>query len=99
MHAGEVRFRTLAEYREQMRQIVGQGLVDIMLMSASSNEVLTIQREAFREQPRHARRAGQRYDAISSSLRGGQYISSSRRGRFAPPAIDHIQCGHVDCGR
>ena len=27
MHAGEVRMRTLAEYREQIRQIVRQGLV------------------------------------------------------------------------
>src|SRR5690349_16921053 len=47
MHAGEVRFRTLAEYREQMRQIVRQGLVDIMLMSASSNDQLTIQEGLF----------------------------------------------------
>jgi hypothetical protein len=32
MHAGEVRFRTLAEYREQIHQIARQGVVDIMLM-------------------------------------------------------------------
>ena len=30
-----------------MRQVVQQGLVDIMLMSASSNEVLTIQERLF----------------------------------------------------
>ncbi|MHC4094003.1 MAG: hypothetical protein ACYSVY_27645, partial [Planctomycetota bacterium] len=35
-HAAEARFRTLDEYRQLMREIVGQGLVDIMLMSASS---------------------------------------------------------------
>ncbi|MBI3863443.1 MAG: hypothetical protein HY290_16250, partial [Planctomycetia bacterium] len=32
-HDGELRFRTLAEYREQIRQITRSGLVDIMLMS------------------------------------------------------------------
>src|SRR6478609_3589338 len=42
MHAGEVRMRTLAEYRDNIRQITRQGLVDIMLMSASTNDVLTI---------------------------------------------------------
>src|SRR6476661_1161701 len=47
MHAGEVRFRTLAEYREQIRQIVRQGLVDIMLMSTSTNDVLTLQEQLF----------------------------------------------------
>jgi hypothetical protein len=33
--------RTLADFRDQMREVVRQGLVDIMLMSASSNDVLT----------------------------------------------------------
>src|SRR5262245_39992885 len=46
-HAGEVRLRTLAEYREQIEQIVAQGLVDIMLMSASTSELLTIQKRIF----------------------------------------------------
>src|SRR5512145_2967082 len=46
-HAGEVRFRTLAEFREQIREIVRQGLVDVMLMSASTNDVLTIQERLF----------------------------------------------------
>jgi hypothetical protein len=31
----------MAEYRDQMRQIVAQGMVDIMLMSASTSEILT----------------------------------------------------------
>ncbi len=47
MHAGEVRMRTLAEYRENIRQITRQGLVDIMLMSASSNDALTIGERLF----------------------------------------------------
>ncbi len=47
MHAGEVRLRTLAEYRDQIRQIVEQGIVDIMLMSASTNDILNIQERLF----------------------------------------------------
>ncbi len=33
--------RSLAEFRDQIREVVRQGLVDIMLMSASTNDVLT----------------------------------------------------------
>src|SRR5829696_1828028 len=40
--------RSLAEYRDQMREIVKQGLVDIMLMSASTSELLTIEEGLFR---------------------------------------------------
>ena len=46
-HAGEARFRTIEQYRQLMRDIVAQGLVDIMLMSASSSEVLTLHERLF----------------------------------------------------
>src|SRR6478672_5755726 len=46
-HNGEVRDRTLAEYREQIRQITRQGLVDIMLMSVSTSHKLTIEERLF----------------------------------------------------
>src|ERR1044072_2469227 len=39
--------RSLAEYRDQMREIVRQGLVDIMLMSASTMELLAIRERMF----------------------------------------------------
>jgi hypothetical protein len=45
--AGAGPFRTLAEYRENIREIVRQGLVDIMLMSASTSEVLAIDEGLF----------------------------------------------------
>ncbi len=45
-----------------MREIVRQGLVDIMLMSASTNDVLTIHERLFDELARHARRPRQRHD-------------------------------------
>ena len=71
MHAGEVRFRTLAEYRDQIRQIVGQGHVDIMLMSASNTERLSDE-GLFRDSPVTAAiRANDTTDIWG--LRGGRY--------------------------
>src|SRR2546430_16052943 len=43
-HSGELRYRTLAEFRDIIMQIVEQKLVDIMLMAASTSEVLTFQK-------------------------------------------------------
>src|ERR1700743_2611347 len=39
--------RSLNDYRDQMREIIKQGLVDIMLMSASTSEALTIREKLF----------------------------------------------------
>src|SRR5438874_4018806 len=41
------RARSLSEYRDQMREVTKQGLVDIMLMSASTSELLTIRERIF----------------------------------------------------
>jgi len=40
-------FRTLPEFRDQIREIVAQGLVDIMLMSASTSEQLALDEGLF----------------------------------------------------
>src|SRR3982751_963925 len=50
-HGGELRYRSLAEFREAIEQIVGQALVDIMLLSASTNELLTIHQRLFDDSP------------------------------------------------
>ena len=50
-HAQEGRFRSLDEYRRLIRENVRQGLVDIMLMSASTNEVLTLHERLFDTSP------------------------------------------------
>lgn len=95
MHAGEVRFRTLAEYREQIREIVRQGVVDIMLMSASTNDVLALQERLFDDSPvTPAARANDTSDIFV--VRGGSYAQEPSRP-FRSAAVDHIQCGHVDC--
>src|SRR5882724_12998770 len=41
------RTRSLADYRDQMREVTRQGLVDIMLMSCSTSEELTIRERLF----------------------------------------------------
>lgn len=94
-HAGEVRLRSMHEYREMIRQIVGQELVDIMLMSASTSEVLTIHERLFDGSPvTPAARVNDTTDI--HILRGGKYTSHASLP-FRTATLDHIQCGHVDC--
>jgi hypothetical protein len=96
-YAGEAHFRTLDEYRQLMREIVAQGLVDIMLMSASSNEVLTIDERLFDNS--HVTPAVRANDTTDIWLASG----SGRYGKqpsqpFRTATIDHIQCGKAECG-
>src|SRR3954470_24606779 len=94
-HAGELRFRTLEDYRDQMRLITRQGLVDIMLMSASTSYALTIRERLFENSPvTPAVRANDTTDVHLA--RGGRYPESPSRP-FRSASLDHIQCGHLDC--
>jgi hypothetical protein len=95
-YAHEGRFRSLNEYRQLMREIVGQGLVDIMLMSASSSEVLTIQERAFDQSPvTPAVRANDSTD-IWLAAGGGRYGAQPSQP-FRTATIDHIMCGKLEC--
>ncbi len=94
-HTGEGRFRSLQEYRNLIRQIVEQGLVDIMLMSAHTNEILTIQQRLFDNSPvTPAARANDTTDI--HVLRGGRSPNQPALP-FRTAMLDHIQCGHLDC--
>jgi hypothetical protein len=94
-HDGELRYRSLSEYRAQIREIVGQGLVDIMLMSASTSELLALQERIFDNSTvTPAARANDTTDV--HVLRGGRYVSQAALP-FSTATLDHIQCGHVDC--
>jgi hypothetical protein len=85
----------LAEYREQIREIVRQGVVDIMLMSASTNDVLAIQERLFENS--HVTPAARANDTSDIFVvRGGKYAAEPSRP-FRTAAVDHIQCGHLDC--
>lgn len=94
-HDGELRFKTLAEYREQVRQVIRQGIVDIVLMSASTCEQLAIREGLFDNSP--ITPAARANDATDIHLpRGGQIHSEPARP-FRTANIDHMQCGHLDC--
>src|SRR5262245_19535833 len=43
--------RSLAEYRDQMREVLRQELVDILLMSASSHDLLGMEEHLFDGSP------------------------------------------------
>jgi len=95
-YADEARFRTLAEYRQLMREIVAQGFVDIMLMSASTNELLTIHERLFdNSRVTPAVRAN---DTTDIWLAGGSGRYGDQPSRpFRTATIDHIQCGKAEC--
>src|SRR5204863_7673572 len=92
---GETRYRSLQEFREQIEKIVEQGLVDIMLMSAHTNEILTIQKHIFDNS--HVTPAARANDTTDIHvLRGGRSPSQPSLP-FRSATLDHIQCGHLDC--
>jgi hypothetical protein len=94
-HSGEVLFRSLEQYRDQIRAVTRQGLVDITLMSASTNYALTIRERLFDQSPvTPAVRTNDTTDVHIA--RGARYADApSRPHRSA--SLDHIQCGHIDC--
>ncbi len=72
-----------------------QGLVDIMLMSASSNYQLTIEERLFDATAiTPAARANDASDVFA--VRHGRYVAQPAQP-FRTALLDHIQCGHVDC--
>jgi hypothetical protein len=83
--------RSLADYRDQIREIVSQGLVDIMLMSASTSEIVTIREQIFEQSTvTPAVRANDTTDI--HVIRGSVYPEAPSRP-FSSATIDHIQAG------
>jgi hypothetical protein len=79
-----------------MRDVVRQGLVDILLMSASSSEVLTIHERLFDgSSVTPAVRANDTTD-IWLAAGSGRYTEEASRP-FASATIDHAMCGRADC--
>src|SRR3954468_1279923 len=86
--------RSLAEYREQMREVLRQGLVDILLMSASTCEVLAIRERLFERSPvTPAVRATATTDTHLPA--GGTYAGEPSRP-FRTATIDQLQSGKVN---
>jgi hypothetical protein len=89
------RLRSLSEFRDQMREIVSQGLIDIMLMSASTSELLTIRERIFDSSSiTPAVRANDTTDV--HVIRGARYITAPSQP-FATATIEQIQAGKRPC--
>src|SRR6266852_2916617 len=93
----EYGYRNLPEFLDIIREIVHQGLVDIMLMSAYVNEQLTIKEGLFRDSlVAPAARANDATDVWA--VRHGCYTREPAQP-FRTASIDHIQCGRIECDR
>ncbi len=94
-HDGEARYKTLAEYRDQIRQVIRQEIVDIVLMSASTCEQLAIKEGLFSGSP--ITPAARANDATDVHIPRGGTIHQEPARPFRSASLDHIQCGHLDC--
>ena len=91
---GEFGYRNLPEF---IREVVGQGLVDIMLMSAYVNDLLAIKEGLFKNS--HVTPAARANDTTDVwAVRQGSYTREPAQP-FRTASIDHIQCGQVECDR
>jgi hypothetical protein len=89
--------RNLPEFLDIIREVVHQGLVDIMLMSAYVNEQLSIKEGLFNASAvTPAARANDTTDVWA--IRHGCYTSEPSQP-FRSASIDHIQCGRIECDR
>jgi hypothetical protein len=88
------KMRSLSDYRDQIREIAKSNLVDIMLMSASTSEVVTIKERLFENSPvTPACRANDTTDIHVIS--GTDYVKEPSRP-FRTATIEQIQSGKVN---
>ena len=93
----EFGYRNLPEFLDIIREVVHQGLVDIMLMSAYVNEQLTIKEGLFRKS--HVTPAARANDTTDVwAVRHGCYTREPAQP-FRTATIDQIQCGKIECDR
>ena len=93
----EYGYRNLPEFLDIIREVVHQGVVDIMLMSAYVNEQLTIKEGLFKNSAMTpAARANDTTDVWA--VRHGCYTREPSQP-FRSANIDHIQCGQIECDR
>lgn len=95
--AAEGPWKTLEDYRQQIRDVVAQGIVDLVLLSASNLEQLAIRERRFDGSPvTPAARANDTTDIWV--VRGGKYPTLPSRP-FRTASIEHIKYGRLtaDC--
>src|SRR2546428_8669721 len=93
----EYGYSNLPEFLDIIREVVKQGVVDVMLMSAYVNEQLTIKEGLF--QKSHVTPAARANDTTDVwAVRHGCYTSEPAQP-FRTATIDQIQCGRIECDR
>ena len=88
------KIRSLNEYRDQMREITKQGLVDIMLMSASTSEALTIREKLFENST--VTPAVRANDTTDIHLMAGSSFAAEPSRPFRSATIEQMQSGKVN---
>lgn len=87
-------WKTLPQYLEQIRAVIAQDIVDIVLLSASNLERLAIHEGLFRNSEiTPAARANDTSDVWA--VRGGKYPTEHPSRSFRTATIDHIKYGHL----
>ncbi|MBC2593472.1 hypothetical protein H5P28_04280 [Ruficoccus amylovorans] len=87
-------YKTLDDYQQQIREVIKQQLVDIVLLSASNLERLGINEGLFKNSPiTPAARANDTTDVWA--VRGGKYPSQPSR-HFRTATLDHIKYGKLE---
>ena len=85
-------WKTLPQYREQIRAVIAQDIVDIVLLSASNLEHLAIHEKLFVASAiTPAARANDTSDVWA--VRGGKYPTEHPSRSFRSATIDHIKYG------
>ena len=87
-------WKTLADYRNQIREVIAQDIVDIMLLSASNVEQLGMRENLFANSPiTPAARANDTSDIWA--VRGGKYPTEHPSRSFRTATLDHIKYGRL----
>ena len=87
-------WKTLEDFRVQIRDVIRQGIVDIVLLSASNVEILAMEERLFENSGvTPAARANDTSDIWA--VRGGKYPREASRS-FRTATLDHIMYGHLD---
>jgi len=93
-------WKTLDQYLEQIRAVIRQDIVDIVLLSASNLERLAIKEGLFVDSAiTPAARANDTSDVWA--VRGGKYPTDHPSRAFRTATIEHIKYGRLteDCSR
>jgi len=94
-YGDEIRYRSLAEFRQCIRDVVRQAEVDIVLMTASTSEILVHEERLFDTSPvTPACRTNDTTDIHVA--RGSNYASQASRP-WRTPTLGHAICAKLDC--